>query len=219
MDKLVIFRYGPLILKGISVTFQISILGMIGGVLFGLLAALFRLSKRRALSAPAAIFIELGRNTPAFVSMMWFTFVLPQIAGIRIPAYWTAWMALALQTSGYLAEVFRAGIEAIGKEQRFAARSVGMTYMQEMRQIVLPQALRIVIPDIMNQFVVVFKTSTLVSVVAVPDLMYQAHRLVSQLFKPTEIYTSVAAIYILSVTLLAFLVRFIEKRAKRHLSH
>lgn len=217
MSDLVVIRYGHLVLKGISVTFQISLLAMLGGVVFGLLAALLRLSKRKAISAPAATFIELGRNTPAFVSMMWFTFVLPQVVGIRIPAFWTAWMALALQTSGYLAEVFRAGIEAIEREQRLAARAVGMTYAQEMRRIVLPQALRVVIPDIMNQFVVVFKTSTLVSVVAVPDLMYHAHRLVSQLFKPTEIYTSVAAIYILSVTVLALLVRLIERRARRYL--
>ena len=106
----------------------------------------------------------------------------------------------------------------VGREQRLAARSVGMTYAQEMRRIVLPQALRVVIPDIMNQFVVVFKTSTLVSVVAVPDLMYYAHRMVSQLFKPTEIYTSVAVIYILSVSALAMLVKLVERRAKKHLS-
>ena len=218
MSNLVIFRYGNLVLKGLTVTVEISLLAMIGGIVFGLLAALLRLSRHRAISSAAAAFIELGRNTPAFVSMMWFTFVLPQVIGIRIPAFWTAWLALALQTSGYLAEVFRAGIEAIGREQRHAARSIGMTYVQEMRRIVLPQALRIIIPDIMNQFVVVFKTSTLVSIVAVPDLMYYAHRLVSQLFRPTEIYTSVAAIYILSVTVLALLVKLVERRARRHLS-
>jgi len=219
MSNLVIFRYGHLVLKGLSITVQISVLSMLGGIVFGLFAALLRHSRHRVISGGAAVFIELGRNTPAFVSMMWFTFVLPPLVGLRIPVFWTAWMALTLQTGGYLAEVFRAGIEAIGREQRLAARSIGMTYAQEMRRIVLPQALRIVIPDIMNQLVVVFKTSTLVSVVAVPDLMYQAHRLVSQLFKPTEVYTSVAAIYILSVSVLAVLVKVVERRAKKHLSY
>jgi len=217
LSNFVIFKYGRLVLSGFLVTVEISVLAMLGGIFIGLLGALLVISRRHGIKQVAAVFIELGRNTPAFVSMMWFTYVLPQLLGVRIPVFWTAWMALTLQTSGYLAEVFRAGIEAITKDQRFAARSLGMTYFQEMRFIVLPQALRIVVPDIMNQFVVVFKTSTLVSVVAVPDLMYHAHRLVSQLFRPTEIYTSVAFIYILSVMLLSFFVKAFERKAKKHL--
>lgn len=216
-SQLIVFRYGGLVLSGIRVTFEISALAMLGGVVLGLLMALLRLSRARYLNIPAYLFIELGRNTPVFVSLMWFTYVLPPLVGIRIPAYWTAWMALALQTSGYLAEVFRAGIESVGREQRFAARSVGMTYLQEMRFIVLPQAVRVVTPDVMNQFVTAFKTSTLVSVVAVRDLMYYAHQLVSQTFRPTEIYTSVALVYILSVFCLGIIVRMVEKRTRRHL--
>lgn len=190
---------------------------MLGAVFVGLFAAMTKLSKRFGVSWVGSIFIELGRNTPVLVSIMWFTYVLPGLLGFPIVPYWTAWMALMFQTSGYLGEVFRAGIESVGKEQRFAARSLGMTFFQEMRRVVLPQAIRVISPDILNQFVVVFKTSTLVSVVAVRDLMYQAHRLSSQLFRPTEVYTSVAAIYILAVMLLSLLVRLYERRAKEYL--
>jgi len=217
VSRLVIFRYGGLILSGLKVSFSISALAMVGGLVIGLLVAMMRVSKRRGFRLAGSAFVQLGRNTPVLVSIMWFTYVLPTLLGMSIVPYWTALMALILQTGGYLAEVFRAGIESISREQRLAARSLGMTHLKEMRRVVLPQAIRVVIPDIMNQYVVVFKTSTLVSVVAVRDLMYQAHRLSSQLFRPTEVYTTVAVIYVLAVLILALLAGLVEKRYKRHL--
>ena len=214
MQDLIIFRYSDLIWTGLNVTIRISILSMLAGVIFGLIIALIKGSKNTILSSIGYIFTELARNTPALVGIMWFTYVFPQLFSIKIPVFWTAWMALTFQTSGYMAEVFRAGIEAIGKEQRYAAKSVGLTFYQEMKLVILPQAIRIMIPDILNQFVVVFKTSTLVSVVAVRDLMYQAHRLSSQLYQPVEIYTSVAIIYILIIFILSILVNIIQKKYK-----
>jgi polar amino acid transport system permease protein len=177
-----------------------------------LVIVFLRISRNRVARFVGSFYIEVARDTPILVTLLWTTYVLPPLLGIRIPVYWTATLALVLQTSGYLAETFRGGIESIEKGQSQAATALGMTYGLMMRRIILPQALRRSLPDILNNFVVLFKTSTLVSIVAVPDLMYQATRLVAQLFKPVEIYTSVAVLYLVIVYALSVTTRTFQRR-------
>lgn len=210
--SLTVWDYRELIWQGLSVTLYITLLSFALSVVVALIVVFLRISRNRFASAIGSLYIEVGRDTPILVTLLWTTYVLPPLIGIRIPVFWTATIALVLQTSGYLAETFRGGIESIPKGQTQASQALGMTYSLMMRRIVLPQALRQSIPDILNNFVVLFKTSTLVSIVAVPDLMYQATRLVAQLFKPVEIYTSVAVIYLVLVFGLSSIIRGFQRR-------
>lgn len=212
LSRLVIWQYRATFISGFKVSVQITIISMGLSLVLALLVAFVRISKVNIFRTIGVIYIELARDTPILVTMLWFTYVLPPLIGVRIPPYWTAVMALVLQTSGYLAETFRGGIESVDRGQILAGNALGMNNLLLMRRIVLPQAIRKSIPDVLNNFVVLFKTSTLVSIVAVPDLMYQASRLVSQLFKPIEIYSEVAIIYLVIVFILASFVHKVQKR-------
>jgi polar amino acid transport system permease protein len=196
LSRLVIWQYRAVFIKGFTISVQITLISMVLSLILALLVAFVRISK-----------IKVSRTIGII-----FTYVLPPLIGMRITPYWTAVMALVLQTSGYLAETFRGGIESVDRGQILAGNALGMNNLQLMRRIVLPQAIRKSIPDVLNNFVVLFKTSTLVSIVAVPDLMYQASRLVSQLFKPIEIYSEVAIIYLVIVFVLASFVYRVQKR-------
>ncbi len=212
LSRLVIWQYREAFISGFLTSVQITLISMGISLILALLIAFIRISKNTVLRNIGIMYIELARDTPILVTLLWFTYVLPPLIGIRIPPYWTAVMALVLQTSGYLAETFRGGIEAVDRGQILASNALGMNNLLMMRRIILPQALRKSIPDVLNNFVVLFKTSTLVSIVAVPDLMYQASRLVSQLFKPIEIYTEVAIVYLVVVYILASLVHRVQRR-------
>lgn len=212
LTDLTIWNYRELIIRGLTVTVRITLQSFVLSLVVALVVVFMRISSFRILKFLGSIYIEVARDTPILVTLLWTTYVLPPLFGIRIPVYWTATIALVLQTSGYLAETFRGGIESIPRGQTQASYALGMTYALMMWRIILPQVFRKSIPDILNNFVVLFKTSTLVSIVAVPDLMYQATRLVAQLFKPVEIYTSVAVIYLVLVYGLAAITRVVQKR-------
>jgi polar amino acid transport system permease protein len=152
---------------------------------------------------PAAFLIQFARNTPIYVQLIWVAYVWPDIFGWPVRFFDAGWTALALQSAGYLAETFRAGIEGVPAGHRHAAQALGMGPVLTMRRIVLPQTFLTMSPAIMNQFLVVIKSSTLVSVIAVPDLMYEAQRLVSIWFEPIEILSFTAFIYILMIFLIS----------------
>jgi polar amino acid transport system permease protein len=194
------------------VTIQLSVVAMLIALVGGLLACFGALSRNLILRGPAILFIEFCRNTPILVQLVWVHFAWPEILGIKFTAWTSAVVALALQSSGYLAEEFRAGIESIERGQIEAAQSSGMTYSRLMRRIVVPQAFIRMIPGILNQFVTCFKSTSIVSIIAVPDLMYQAGLIVSATFLPMPVYTFVAIIYFLMVLFVSTTVRMITAR-------
>ena len=169
-----LWEYRDAFLTGISVTIQLSLLGMALAVVTGLVACLGVLSRNRLIKAPAILYVEWCRNIPILVQLVWVHFACPEIFGVKFDIFTSAVIALALQSSGYLAEEYRAGIESIEKGQFEAAKSMGMTYERLMRRIILPQAFMRMLPGILNQFVTCFKSTSIVSVIAVPDLMYHA---------------------------------------------
>lgn len=197
---------------GIWVTIQLTIVAMLIAVVLGLIACLGSLSRAKILRFPSMLFVEFGRNTPILVQLIWVHFAWPEILGIKFSAWTSAVIALSLQSSGYLAEEFRAGIESIDKGQIEASQALGMTYQRLMRRIVVPQAFMRMIPGILNQFVTCFKSTSIVSVIAVPDLMYQAGLIVSMTFLPMPVYSFVAFLYFLMVMLIALGVRFATRR-------
>jgi polar amino acid transport system permease protein len=189
-------------LAGLSVTVQICLIAFVVAILGGLVLCLVRLYVRPL--RPLAVFlIEFFRDTPIFVQLMWVAYVWPELFGFPDSFFNAGWLALGLQSSGYLAETFRAGIEALPRGQRDAAFSAGMSPAQTFGRIVMPQVALSSAPSIVNQFTVIVKSSTLVSVITVPDLMSQSQKLISVWYEPIEILTATAAIYIIFVFLVS----------------
>ena len=207
-----LLEYQEPLLLGIRVTIELSILGMLLAVVTALFACLGMLSHNRIIRAPAILYVEWSRNTPILVQLVWVHFAWPELFGVKFDVYTSSVLALALQSSGYLAEEYRAGIESIEKGQFEASKSLGMTYPRMMGRVILPQALMRMLPGILNQFVTCFKSTSIVSVIAVPDLMYQAGLIASATFLPMQIYSLVAVIYFIMVLIVSSSVRRLSRR-------
>ncbi len=190
------------LIAGIWVTIEICLISFSVAVTVGFTVCLLRLYGG-PLSWLARVWIDFGRNTPIFVQLMWVSYAWIDLIGWPKDFFTAAWIALALQSSGYLAETFRAGIEGVDRGHVEAARALGMGSVTAFRRIVLPQALLAMAPSFVNQFVVVVKCSTLVSVVTVPDLMYQALRIASIWNDPVEILSLAAFLYIVFILAIA----------------
>jgi polar amino acid transport system permease protein len=190
------------LMAGIVVTVEVCAIAFVIAVLVGLLLCLLRMYVR-PLRAIVVILIEFFRATPILVQLLWVNYVWPALFGWPDSFFAAAWVALAVQSSGYLAETFRGAIEAIPKGQREAAYSVGMSPVLVFWRIVMPQAALSSAPSIVNQFTVIVKSSTLVSVITVPDLMFQSQKIVNIWYEPIEILTATAALYIVLIFLVS----------------
>ena len=183
------------LLAGLSVTIEVCVIAFACAIAGGLALCLVRMYVR-PLRPLAIALIEFFRATPILVQLLWVNYAWPEIFGWPNTFFTAACVALALQSSGYLAETFRGGIEAIPFGHRDAAISVGMSPLLVFRRIVLPQVLLSSAPSIVNQFTVIVKSSTLVSVITVQDLMFQSQKIVNIWYEPIEILTATSALYI-----------------------
>ena len=190
-----VWNQREVLLEGFLVTLHVCALAFAAAILGGLALCLLRMHVR-PLRPLATLLVEFFRATPIFVQLMWVNYVWPELFGWPNSFFTAGWVALALQSSGYLAETFRAGIEAVPRGQREAGEAVGMGPALVMARIVLPQVALGTAPAIVNQFTVIVKSSTLVSVITVQDLMFQSQKLVNVWYEPIEILTATAAIYI-----------------------
>jgi polar amino acid transport system permease protein len=197
-----VWNQRDVLLAGLGVTVEVCAIAFAAALLGGLALCLLRLYVA-PLRPVAILLIEFFRDTPIFVQLMWVAYVWPEVFGFPNTFFTAGWLALALQSSGYLAETFRAGIEAVPRGQREAAFSAGMSPAQTFGRIVMPQVLLASAPSIVNQFTVIVKSSTLISVITVPDLMSQSQKLVNVWYEPIEILTATAAIYIAFVFLVS----------------
>ncbi len=186
------------LLAGLAVTVEICLIAFAIAIVGGLVLCLIRMYVR-PLRPLAIVLIEFFRATPILVQLLWVNYVWPPIFGWPNSFLAAAWAALAVQSSGYLAETFRGGIEAIPKGQLEAAYSVGMSPWLVFSRIIAPQACLATAPSIVNQFTVIVKSSTLVSVITVQDLMFQSQKIVNIWYEPIEILTATAAIYIVFI--------------------
>jgi polar amino acid transport system permease protein len=190
-----LLRYTPLFWKGVLVTLAYTAGTIFLGLVTGLLVGLGRLSRSRLLNLPLVAFIEAFRCTPLLVQIVWFYYALPVLLGIQIPATVAATLTLSLYTGAFYAEIFRGGIISIEQGQWDAAHALGMSRWQRMRLIVLPQAIRRMIPPFVNQSITQLKNTSLVSVIAVPDLLYNGTLITGDTYRPLEVYTVIALIY------------------------
>lgn len=192
------YLHSKYLLMGAGVTLGLSLASLVIGLCCGLIAALMRLSSNPLINKPASFYVWLMRGTPVLVQLIIIYTGLPQL-GIRLGVLESSLIGLGVNEGAYLAEIIRAGILSVPRGQFEAARAVGMTYGATMRIVVLPQALRIIIPPLGNTFNALLKTSSLASVISMEELLRRTEELVQQQFKVLEIFL-VAALYYLVMT-------------------
>ncbi len=206
-------RAGPL-LFGLGITLKISAISLILAFLIGLLTAVLRLSDLVMGRVIARCYLEVVRNTPLLIQIFFIYFVLGPVLGLdRFPA---AVLALSLFEGAYASEIFRSGIVSVDRGQMEAAASLGLSRYQIFRLIVLPQAIRTILPPLTSQAISLIKDSALVSTIAIYDLTMQAQALISETFLTFEIWFTVAILYLVITMTLSFLVAFLENRLKRY---
>jgi polar amino acid transport system permease protein len=210
LDWSIIIHYFPFLLKGALLTLQISLVSLVAGLAVGLIAALCVLSKNLLLQWPARFYVWLIRSTPLLVQLFIIYFGLPQF-GLNLSPFWSGVLALALNTGAYNAETIRAGILSIPTGQIEAARSLGMGPALAMRRIILPQALRLIIPPLGNNFVILIKDTSLVSTITLVELTLTAQRLIGSTYKPFEMYLMAALLYAVLTTGATLLLRQVER--------
>lgn len=202
------------LLSGLAVTVEVCLISFACAIVGALVLCLARMYVRPL--RPLAIgLIEFFRATPILVQLLWVNYVWPELFGWPNSFFAAACVALALQSSGYLAETLRGGIEAIPKGQLEAASAVGMSPVQVFGRIVLPQVLLSAAPSIVNQFTVIVKSSTLVSVITVRDLMSESQKIVNIWYEPIEILTATAAIYIVVIFLVSMAGKLLADALRR----
>ena len=199
-----------LLLWGLTVTLQYTVITCLVGLMVGLVAAILQLSPIKLLSGVAVTFVEFFRNVPLLVWLLWTYYALPIFAGVNISKEWAGLLALSLYGGAYYAEIFRAGIQSLDPGQSDAAKALGMSSAQAMRRIILPQALRNMVPPIAGQTIINMKNTTLLSVITIPDLLYQASYISSFTYRPMEVYTVVGAMFMLILVPANFVARRLE---------
>lgn len=202
-------------LGGLKYTLLLSLTAIMISVVLGLLVALPGLSGNRAWRAVNRVYVEVVRAVPILVLILWVYYGLPIVMGIAVSVFWAGVVALALSDSAFEAEIFRAGIQSIDRGQIEASDSLGLGYIDRMRYVVLPQAVRRVLPPLGNQLVYMLKMSSLVSVIGMEELTRRANELVTSEYRPLEIYTVLIVEYLLLILLVSAGVRWVERRLAR----
>ena len=207
-----LWHYEALILRGIEVTLAYTAGTILLGLILGLALGLGRLSRSRLVNAPLVAIIEVFRCTPLLVQIVWFYYALPVVLNVQIPATLAATLVLSLYTGAFYAEIFRGGILSIEQGQWDAARALGLRRWALMRRVILPQAVRRMVPPFMNQSIIQLKNTSLVSTIAVPDLLYQGTLITADTYRPLEVYTVVALIYFAMLFPATLLAQVYERR-------
>jgi His/Glu/Gln/Arg/opine family amino acid ABC transporter permease subunit len=214
LDFGVIFDNFDTLLQAFLVTIVLALLAELLGIVLGLVLALMKIGRSRLLSAPAQVYIDVFRGTPLLVQIIFIYFATPNI-GIRIESlFFAGLVALTLNSAAYVAEIFRSGIQSIDKGQMEAGRASGLTYAQTMRHIIVPQAFRRVIPPLTNEFVMLIKDTSIVSVIGLEELLRSARVIQSATANATPLVA--AALFYLAICLpLIYLANGLERRLNR----
>jgi polar amino acid transport system permease protein len=210
-----LWHYRYLILSGLGITIAYTIVTIVIGMMIGLVVGLLRLSPNKFITSPLTAYVEIFRCTPLLVQIIWFYYAFPVVIGIDIPGVVAAGLVLSLYTGAFYAEVVRGGVNSIERGQWDAARSIGLHYVQMMRLVILPQAFRRMIPPFMNQSIIQLKNTSLVSTIAVADLLYEGQMITAATYRPLEVYTMVAVLYFAVLFPLTLAAQEVERRLAR----
>ena len=204
-------RNAGFLLGGLLTTIEVSVLAIVIAVMIGLALAIAGLSKNRGWQAFYRVYVELVRAVPTLVLLLWIYYGLPVVFGLEFGVFTAGVITLALSDSAFEAEVFRAGIQSIGRGQVEAAQAIGLRPWQVLRLVVLPQAIRRILPALGNQFVYVLKMSSLISVVGLSDLTRRANELTLAEYRPLEIYSFLIGEYLVLILLVSWGIRRLER--------
>ena len=214
LDFSVVLTKIPILLEGCVVTLQISFFALLLGMIFGISGALCRISANRALNSLAFMYVWVIRGTPVMVQLFILYFGLPQL-GIKLPSMVAGVLGLAINTGAYVTEIIRAGIQAVDKGQMEAALSVGMSFRQAMVRIIGPQATKICIPPLVNQFIMTLKNSSIASLVTITELFRTGEQIIYTTFRSFEVYMAVAVLYLLMNSVFMIIADRLERKMAR----
>ena len=203
------------LVSGMGVTIYISVISIIISMILGFIVAIPSLAKNKFLTYINIGYVEIVRAIPLLVLILWIYYGLPIMTGLSFSPFVSGIIALAISESAFQAEIFRAGINSIKKSQWEAGSSLGLTFYKRLRLVILPQAIKNILPALGNQFVYVLKMSSLVSIIGIADLTRKANELVVSTYRPLEIYTFLILEYLILILIVSFLVRRLEKKLKQ----
>ena len=202
----------PLLIVGAGITIQITAISVGLGLIIGMFVGIARICNVKVLRALATVYIDFLRGTPLLVQIFLIYFALPMVVGQRVDPFIAAITACGINSGAYIAEIFRAGIQAIDEGQMEAGRSLGMSWVQTMRYIIVPQAFKNVIPPLGNEFIALLKDSSLVSVIGFEELTRRGQLIIARTYGSLEIWITVALIYLVMTLTISRLVSYMEKR-------
>ncbi|MGO2152173.1 MAG: amino acid ABC transporter permease [Microbacterium gubbeenense] len=211
-----VIEFFPQLGVGLLYTLLVSAVGLIIGFALGAIFGLMRLSRFRALRWIAAVYVEVLRGTPLLVQAIWIFFALPLIIHYTLPSLVAGIIVIGVNSGAYIAEIVRGAVQSVDNGQMEAGRSLGMNHHKTMLKVIWPQAFKRMIPPLGNQFIISIKDTSLLSVILVPDLLYQGRSIVSTHYNAVEIYTTVAVFYLAITLTLSIVLRGIEKRLESH---
>lgn len=205
------------LLSGFGATILLSLIAAGLSMVIGLLVALPGMSANRWIRLPSRVYIEFVRAIPLLPMLFWVFYGLPVVLksfgiNVSIDAFWGAIITLAISDSAFTAEIYRSGIQSINKGQTEAAKTVGLNYSQTMRYVILPQAIKRILPPLANQFIYIVKMSAFASVIGMQELTRRANELVVTEYRPLEIYTLLILEYLVLVLIISFFVRWLERK-------
>ena len=212
MDFELIQRALPILLMGAGVTIEITAFSVAIGFFIGLFVGIARISQFKILQIMAAVYADCIRGTPLLVQIFLIYFALPMAIGQRVEPFIAAVAACGINSGAYVSEIFRAGIQAIDVGQMEAGRSLGLTWWQTMRFIILPQAFKHILPPLGNEFIAMLKDSSLVSVIGFEELTRRGQLIIAQTYGSFEIWMTVAVLYLIMTMAISRIVAFLEKR-------
>lgn len=213
-DFALIEKAFPLLLLGAAVTIEITVVSVAVGFLIGLVVGVARISQIKILRILAAIYADCIRGTPLLVQIFLIYFALPVLTGHRIEPFFAAVMACGINSGAYVSEIFRAGIQSIDPGQMEAGRSLGLSWGQTMFYVILPQAIKNILPPLGNEFIAMLKDSSLVSVIGFEELTRRGQLIIAQTYGSFEIWLTVAALYLAMTLAISRLVAYLERRTK-----
>ncbi|MBO8172330.1 MAG: amino acid ABC transporter permease [Bacillaceae bacterium] len=202
----------PYLLMGAKYTVIITVFGLLIGFFIGVLSGMGRLSQNKIVYGLVTGYIEIIRGTPILVQAIWIYFALPVIIGININSITAGIIAISINSGAYIAEIVRGSIQSIDRGQVEAGRSLGLTGMQTFVHIIWPQAFKRMIPPLGNQFIISLKDTSILTVIAVPELVRKSQEVVAENFRSFEIYTAAALLYLVMTLTISTILRTIERR-------
>jgi glutamate/aspartate transport system permease protein len=208
----VVARAYPFLLQGMWLTLQLTFIAILGGIFFGMLLALLRLAPVRAVSFAAGSYVNFFRSMPLILVIFWFYFLVPVLVGRPIGGFYSVLIAFVMFEAAYYCEIIRAGIQSVSRGQIMAGSALGLTYAQSMKEIVLPQAFRNMIPVLLTQSIIMFQDTSLVYVVGLKDFLTSADIIANRDNRLVEMYTVVAVVYFVLCLSGSLLVRKLQRK-------